>query len=168
MNAKMKKTAESAGKWVADNKKVILIVAAVVVSFLLTIWAGKKIFSWITNKIDESKIENDSEDHTGTSMTQTLQFNNLVVRLVEATRLWGTNETEIYNVLNELRTQADWEALKRTWANSYSKMNQVAQMAFYIGGCKTTLIGTLYSELSESELQHCREILENHGIIPDF
>lgn len=168
MKSELKKTMQSAGKWVSDNKKPILIIVAVIVSIALTIWIGKKIYAWVVGKINEAKIVNDSEDHTGTSVTSTLQFKSLVVRLIEATRLWGTNENEIYNVLGELRTQADWEALKRTWVISYQNANKVAQLSFYIGGCQSTLIGTLYSELDESELQHCREILQSHGITPDF
>lgn len=164
MNAVVKKSA----KWASENKKTILIAAAVIVSVIVTLWLGKKVYHWAVSKINKIKIVNDSEEHTGTAATSTLQFNALVDRLFDAVYRFGTREDEIYNVLNELRTQADWEVLKRTWQESITSMPRITQVGLGIGGTKPTLIGTLYHELNRSELQECRDILISHGITPDF
>ena len=155
-------------KWADSNKKTIIIVSAVILSVVLTIWLGKKIFSWVSGMINETKIKNESENHTGTSVTSTLQFKSLVGRIFDAVYRLGTNEAEIYNVLNELRTQADWECLKRTWESFYNSLPKITRVGLLTGGTWPTLIGTLQHELTQSELQHCREILETKGIVPDF
>jgi hypothetical protein len=82
----------------------------------------------------------------------------------------GTNESEIYSVLAELRTQADWEYLQRYWENSMDKVNIGWGGLILSGmmGIATTLIGTLKSELTKKELQHCRDILTENGITPGF
>lgn len=168
MNAKMKKTAASTGKWINDNRKPLLIAAGVILAIALTIWVGKKIFSWVSGKINETKIINDSEDHTGTNVTSTLQFKSLAVRIYDAVYRFGTNEAEIYNVFNELRTQADWECLKRTWNSFFNSLPNITRAGLLLGGTWPSLIGTMQHELTQSELQHCREILQSHNIVPDF
>lgn len=155
-------------KWADSNKKTILIVSAVILSVVLTIWLGKKIFAFVAKKINQAKIKNDSENHTRTDVTGTLQFGSLVTRIIEAVKGVGTNEQEIYNVLGELRTQADWDALKRTWSAAYSGLGKLQQFVIYTSGCRATLSSTLFAELDASELQHCREILIANGITPDF
>lgn len=164
MNAALKKT----GKFLSDNKKTILILSAVVVSIIITIWAGKKVYRWVVSKLNETKIINDSEAHTGTTITPTLQFKSLVQRLFDAVYPIGTHEAEVYNVLNELRTQADWECLKRTWYDSIRNLPTITIVGLSLGGTKKSLIETLYKELSVSELDKCREILASKGITPDF
>lgn len=164
MNAVVNKTAQ----WASDNKKTILIVSAVVLSVVVTIYFGKKIYRYVVSKINNAKIVNDSESHTGTNVTPTLQFGALVDRLFDAVYRFGTKEQEIYNVLNELRTQADWEALKRTWQTAIMSWPTLFRAGLFLGGTKATLIGTLYHELNSSELQQCRDILISHGITPDF
>lgn len=164
MNAALKKT----GKFIADNKKTILIVSAVVLSIILTIWAGKKVYRWVVSKLNESKNITDAEEHTGTPVTPTLQFKSLMQRLFDAVYPIGTNEAEVYNVLGELRTQADWECLKRTWYDALRSLPTITQVGLSLGGTKTTLIETLYNELDASELARCRNILISNGITPDF
>lgn len=168
MNTITKKTAQNAGKWFADNKRTILIVVIVVVAILLTRWAGKKIFGFIADKINEGKIKNESEQHTGSSVTSTLQFGSLVNRLFEAMYKFGTNEDEVYNVLGELRTQADWECLKRTWSSFIQSQPKITQVGLIVGGTMPTLVGTLFKELNSRELQRCRDILAEKGIDPGF
>ena len=155
-------------KWADSNKKTIIIVSAVIVSVVLTIWLGKKVFEFVAKKLNQAKIKNDSEDHTGSNVTGTLQFGSLASRIIEAVKGVGTNEQEIYNVLGELRTQADWEALKRTWAAAYAGLGKLAQFTLYAAGCRYSLTSTLFAELDSDELQHCREILTANGITPDF
>lgn len=160
MNQTLKKT----GKWLADHKKIILIVVAVIVA----VWIGRKAVEWFTRKANEVKIKNDAEQHTGTSVTSTMAFGDLINRLFFATWRIGTDEDEVYNVLGELRTQADWETLKRMFAEKFASANKVAQLNYITWGVRPTLIGTLNSELDGEELQHCREILQSKRIIPDF
>ena len=164
MNAAVKKTR----KFIAGNKKTILIVSAVVLSIIITIWLGKKAYRWIVLKITATKNINAAEAHTGTPVTPTLQFKELVQRMFDAVYPIGTNEAEVYNVLRELRTQADWECLKRMWYDSITSLPTITQVGLSLGGTKSSLIETLYKELSASELQQCREILSGNSITPDF
>ena len=157
----------NAKKWLSDNKTIVII-AAIIVAIVATLWAGKKIYTWIASKINESKIRNDSEEHTGTSITNTLQFKLLVERIFDAVYRLGTNEDEIYNVLAELRTQADWECIKRTWSSFYTSLPRVTQVGLQLGGTYPTLIGTFQHELNAKEIQRCRDILTDKGITPDF
>lgn len=164
----MNTTLKKAGKFLEENKKTILIVSAVVVSIAITIWAGRKIYRFVVSKINETKNINDAEEHTGTTVTPTLQFNSLVQRLFDAMYPIGTNEAEVYNVLGELRTQADWECLKRTWYSSIISLPKITKVGLSLGGTKTSLVETLYNELNASELEQCRQILTSKGIAPDF
>ncbi len=155
-------------KWADSNKKTILIVSAVILSVVLTIWLGKKIFAFVAKKLNQAKIKEDAETHTGSNVTVTLLFGSLVTRIIEAVKGVGTNEQEIYNVLGELRTQADWDALKRTWSAAFASLGKLQQLTLYVSGGRATLVTTLFAELSSSELQHCRDILTRNGITPDF
>lgn len=156
------------GKWLVDNRKKVLIISAVIVAVIVTLWAAKKIYKWAANKISAAKLKNAAEEHTGTSVTSTIDWSSLFSRMLDAVYPLGTNEDEVYSVLGELRTQADWEVLKRAWTQWYTGLPTITQFGFRLGGTMPTLVETLYKELTSSELQHCREILEAKGISPDF
>ena len=99
-----------------------------------------------------------------------MDFASLRDRIASAVSGPGTDEEEIYSVLSELRTQADWEYLQRYWENSMENANIGWGGLILSGmlGMATTLEATLKSELNKKELQRCREILEDHGITPGF
>lgn len=145
-----------------------LVVALVVLVVLLVCWFvfGKQLWRNLVNK----RSRNESEVYTGTNTTQYMDFKSLRDRIVSAVSGLGTNESEIYAVLGELRTQADWEYLQRYWENSFDKSNIGWGGIVLSGmmGVATTLEATLHSELTKKELQHCRDILTAKGITPDF
>ncbi len=153
-------------KFVKKNKA--LAVALAVVAVLVVCWFvfGKDLW----RKLANSKAKSDSENYTGTDTTPYMNFPGLRDRLFRAISGPGTDEDEIYSVLSELNTQADWEYLQRYWENSFDKNNIGWGGVILSGmmGASTTLIGTLKSELDKKELQRCREILKGKKITPGF
>ena len=150
------------------KEKRAIAIALTVVVVLVVCWLvfGKNLWRKIVN----TKAMNDAESHTGTNVTPHLDFPRLRDRLFDAIAWPGTDEDEIYSVLVELNTQADWEYLQRYWENSMSKQNIGWGGLILSGmmGASVTLIGTLKSELNRKELQRCRDILEGKGIVPGF
>lgn len=145
-----------------------VIIAIAVIAVLVVCWFvfGKKLArNYINNK-----TKTEAENYTGTNTTQNLNFAGLRDRLISAVSGPGTRETEIYNVLSELNTQADWEYLQRYWQISLSKDNIGWGGLILSGmmGVDSTLIGTLKSELTKKELQQCRDILTANNIQPGF
>lgn len=145
-----------------------VIIALVVVAVIVVCWFafGKQLWLNYVN----GKARDDAESYTGTNTTPAMNFAGLRDRLMNAVSGPGTNESEIYSVLAELRTQADWEYLQRYWENSMDKVNIGWSGLILSGmmGIATTLIGTLKSELNRKELQRCREILAGKHIEPGF
>lgn len=145
-----------------------IVIALVVVAILVLCWFafGKNLWRKYINQ----RAMSESEHYTGSQTTPYLDFPSLRDRIASAVSGFGTNESEIYAVLSELRTQADWEYLQRYWENSMDKANIGWGGLILSGmlGMATTLEATLKSELNKSELQRCRDILEGNGIIPGF
>lgn len=145
-----------------------VIIALVVVAVIVVCWFafGKQLWLNYVNR----KTRDDAESYTGTNITPAMNFAGLRDRLMHAVSGPGTTESEIYSVLAELRTQADWEYLQRYWENSMDKVNIGWSGLILSGmmGIATTLIGTLKSELDRKELQRCREILAGNHIEPGF
>ena len=134
---------------------VLFIVAVVFVwRKIKGLWSGSPV-----------KILGDAaiEAGTGTTISPSIDFAHLVVRLLEATYRLGTDEDEVYSVLECLNTQADYMKLCKSWISSYSNWG-----FFVRSGVKATLPAQLQSELSSSELAKARNILIDKGITPDF
>ncbi len=164
-----KDTAKTAGKWIAKNKKPILIAVAVVVSAWITWIIIKKLRIYYRTSVSK----NDAETLTGQSITPGLQFDELLAQIALACkgfRSWNTNEEAIYGALAQLKNQADWEYIQSLWSDRvYSNLNGLqSAMAWGIWGISQSLVGTLMNELSSSELQHCRDVLKSNGIDPGF
>lgn len=145
-----------------------LFIALCVVVVLVVCWYvfGKDLWrNYINNK-----TKDESEGYTGTETTPYMNFAGLRDRLINAFSGFGTDEDEVYGVLSELKTQADWEYLQRYWENSMSKKN-IGWVGLVLGGMMglaTTLIATMKSELDKNELKKCRKILEDKDITPGF
>lgn len=161
-------------KFVEKNKTVFVVLGVVLLVAALIVILKK------LNVIGASGPKSDSEieSGTGTSITQSTDFYHLVERLWDATvsyhslpwivSWWptGTNENEVYAVLQLLNTPADYLKLEREWVNYYnSKSWLIRNLDWQAQG---TLPAVLKSELTKSELQQCRNILTSKGITPDF
>ena len=162
-------TEKTAGKWISDNKKPILIVLAVIVSAWITwIVAKKLIMLYRTHK-----SKTDAEILTGLNITPGLQFDEIMAQIAMACkgfRSWNTDEEAIYAALSQLQNQADWEYIQSLWSDRvYSQLaGWQAGVVWSYYGISQSLVGTLMNELSSSELQKCREVLEKKGITPGF
>lgn len=163
-----KDTAKTAGKWIAKNKKPILIAVAVVVAAWITWIIIKRLKIYYKNRVSKT----DAETLTGQSITPGLQFDEIIGQIVSAChgfRGWNTNEQAIYSALARLKNQADWEYIQSLWSDGYSTLNKFdSAMAWSIFGISESLVGTLMNELSSSELQKCRDVLKSNGIDPGF
>lgn len=160
-------TAKTAGKWITDNKKPILIVLAVLVSIWITYKGIKLIVRYFTDKANK----NDAEDYTGSDVTQGLHFNDLVNQIAGACGnigAFGTDEEAIYGALEALKTNADWVYLKYTWTRMYDSGSRLGQIWQGMLDITRSLPDTLSWELSSKELQNCRDILTRKGITPNF
>ncbi len=153
-------------KFLKNQKTLIVAIAVVVVLVVCWYVFGKDLWRKFVNE----KSKSDSENYTGTDTTPYMNFANLRDRIMSAVSGPGTDEDEIYAVLSELNTQADWEYLQRYWENSMSKKNIGWGGLILSGmlGAATTLKATLKSELDRKELQHCRDILSKKNIDPGF
>lgn len=153
--------------YIKKTPKWVLVALAIIV-ILVVCWFvfGKNLW----RKYINSKAKNAAENYTGTTTTPDMDFTSLRDRIISAVSGPGTNESEIYSVLSELRTQADWEYLQRYWENSMLKENIGWGGLILSGmlGMATTLEATLKSELTKKELQKCRDILIENGIEPGF
>lgn len=155
--------------YLSDPKKgitaaVLLVLAIVAVAFVWRkvrgLWNGSySSGSSAVTILGDAAIE----AGTGTSITSSLDFAHLWLRLWEATVWTGTNEQEIYDVLGMLNSQADYMKLCNVWAQHWASAGWLAQM-----DVRSTLPATLKSELSSSELSKARNILLSKGITPDF
>ena len=149
-------------KLLDKNKKTIIITVVVVVAAIVLWKSGKKIW----NYFDRNNDQYQSEDETGTNVTAGLGHSRLAKQIYTACESAGTDENAIYSALSQLRTQADWELLQRRFANVYEDTH--AWYHVLSTNLSSDLVATLQSELSTSELNRCREILEDHGIEPGF
>lgn len=162
-------------KFIKKNKKPLLIALAVLVVVIVVVLYKKlKSSSSGGGFFSDSRIEQE----TGTSITGSTDFRHLVERLWNATvahrsvswviTWWptGTDEEEVYSVLNCLNSQADYMKLEREWVAYYNEQswyNRKLNMQ-----AESTVPAVLQSELTKSELARCRSILEAKGITPDF
>lgn len=162
-------TAKTAGKWISDNKNPILIVLAVIVSAWITWIVAKKLIMLYRTR----KSKSDAETLTGLNITPGLQFDEIMAQIAMACkgfRSLNTDEEAIYAALSQLQNQADWEYIQSLWSDRvYSQLKGwQAAVVWSYHGISQSLVGTLMNELSSSELQKCREVLEAKGITPGF
>ena len=146
----------------------VAIIVAVIVAVVWLLWG--KIASFFRDVRTKTIDKNDSENATGTNVTPTIDFTGLCDQLYNAgPRRYGTDEVAIYNVLGVLKTPADYHYLCRCWASYWKGLGWMARhndTSFGFGN--STLSGMLSNELTQSELQNCRDILTRKGITPDF
>lgn len=161
-------------KFVKKNKTVLIIAGMVLlVAAILVILKKLNVIG-----SDGYKTDSEIESGTGTSISHSLDFYHLVERLWDATvsyhslpwvvSWWptGTNEEEVYAVLNTLNTQADYMKLEKEWVNYYNSKSWVIRNLDW--QAQGTVPAVLKSELTGKELQNCRNILITKGITPDF
>ena len=162
-------------KFIKKNK-TLFVVLGVVALVAVVIIILKKLN--MVGSGSGPKSDSEIESGTGSNITPSTDFYHLVERLWEATvgyhsvpwiiTLWptGTNEDEVYAVLNSLNTQADYMKLEREWVNYYNTKSWVIRNLDW--QAQGTIPAVLKSELTKSELQKCRNILRSKGITPDF
>jgi hypothetical protein len=154
-------------KFLKKNQKPLLIALAVVV-VLVVAW-----IIWRRSRGINAYQKQLAEENTGTPVTVSINWNDLASRLRKAfsgPNSSGTDESEVYAVLNTLRTQADWEYLKRYWpiyCESLPLWQRLRDNLFNTGNYKSLPVLLIY-ELDSRELQQCRDILAANGITPDF
>ena len=151
-------------KFLKKNQKPLLI-ALVVLVVIVVVWVVvKKIRTFIAKK----NIQNDAETLTDSELTPGLHHGELLAQIAEACKGLGTNENAIYSALEQLRTSADWEYMKTAWSLTFSELSSWERSLARVMGLSQSLTATLASELDRSELQHCRDILEEKNIVPGF
>jgi len=150
-------------KFFKKNKTTLLI--ALGVAAVLVVWI---IVRNSTRRKDNEN--NNPETITGTSITPGIDFRELAERMLHAfIDRFGTDEDAVYAILDQLRTQADWVNLKRKYQEVWKDENWLAQGIHMLISMKTgNLAQDLKDELTNSELQQCRDILLSKGITPDF
>lgn len=156
-------------KFFVKNKKPILIAVGVIVAVVVVCIVWKRIKNSLQNQADKEQ----AEENTGQSVTTSINWRDLAVRLRKAfsgPNSSGTDENEIYLILGTLRNQADWEYLKRYWTSYCDSLPwwQSLNDVLMNGTNYKSLTASLIYELDSSELQTCRNILKQKGITPDF
>lgn len=161
----MSEVTKKATIFVKKNKRqLITALAAVLIIISITVVVRR-----IRRKITVRALKKTSEQHTGTPVTDTLNHGELLVRLAYAMKGPGTNESEIYAVLGELRTQADWDLMQRRWSEAFMSESSLTRTIMrVVYGLRESLIATLKSEMTRKELDRCRKILSSKGITPNF
>ena len=149
----------------------ICVVVVMLIVLVIIVWkkTGGQIVDAIKGKIDEKNSEKDfnsstSEAHNETGQNPTISKAKAAMlcdQIYKACRYAGTDEQAIYSALRQLKNQADWVLLKNFYSEWYR------DNTYHIWG-ESTLVGTLTGDLSASELQNCRNILDEAGITPDF
>lgn len=163
-------------KSLEDPKTALAAVIVVVVFVFVSVWLFRKVKSlWSGSTLqgvwDDARIQSS----TGTLITQSTDFGRLAQRMWEATcgggDFWafGTDEAEVYAVLQSLNTQADYMKLCTAWESLVASAPWWKKNLTFAGvQSRSTLQSLLHAELNSSELEHAREILRAKGITPDF
>lgn len=149
--------------YLSEPRKLIVVAVLVVVLIIVIYFISKKLKKVAsgagTTLYGDSKIESS----TGTEITKSTDFTHLFARLWTAMAGIGTNEEEVYDCLRLLNSQADYMKLCNVWLSRWSGMGFMSKIHM-----KSTLPAQLQYDLTSSELQKCRLILEEKGIRPDF
>lgn len=131
------------------NALAIAIVVVVAAVLLWVFW--EKISSGISGLIARRKQQSQNQANFG-SATATTDFDTLAVQIYQAMRGWGTDEAAIERVLQQIRSNADWAALRV----AYAKVNK--------DGTYSTLDSRIAFEGNANELARWRSILEANGV----
>lgn len=150
-----------------EKNKTPLLVALGVIVVVIIIWLLRK-----KKGLDAEEIVL-SEQYTGQNITSGMPWRDMATRLRKAfggPNSSATDEDEVYNVLSMLRTQADWDYLKRYWITYYKSLPWYDRLHNFImnGSNNDSLVVLMKYELDDTELQLCRDILNAKGITPDF
>lgn len=154
-------------KFIKDNKKPLLIALAVIVVVVIIWIIVRKLTKGVTTATQKNKIE----DLTGQTVTSGLNFDEMAKRMFAA---WvttiGTDENEVYSILEQLNNQADWEYLQARYQAYWNSMPVYEQLVHTFAGLGLSgiLVSDFRRELNRRELQRCREILEGKNINPAF
>lgn len=150
-------------KFVKKNQKTLLIALGVIVAVVL-VWI-------VVKKLNLRNQKEKIQELTGEDLTPGLNFDDLAKRMFTAwISIWGTDEAEVYSILNQMQNQADWEYLKIRYEAYWNSLSIAEQLIHTTAGLGLTgvLVSDFRRELNKKELQHCREILQSKGITPDF
>lgn len=142
--------------YLSDSKKAVTAAVLLVLVIVAFLFVRKKIRQ-LVGTTSSSSIFDDP------NITDSLNFSQMARRIYDATNGFGTDEDEIYSVLEMLQTQADYTRLSQVWTELYDEMG-----FWYNLEARSTLPGTLQSELNKKELSRARTILTDKGITPDF
>lgn len=125
---------------------ILVVVGAVVLWFF---W--EKISSGISGIIARRKQE--AQDNANYGMpTATTDFDTLAVQIYQAMRGWGTDEAALERVLSQIKSNADWAALR------------AAYKTIQKDGTYTTLDSRIAFEGNKNELVKWRSILDANGV----
>lgn len=171
------KKLKAAAEWLSDPAHAIVAGVAVVLAVAAVWLAVSKIRSAIQNAREDANAPKPNTSN----LTPGLNFAELARRIWDATVEYkslgvanvlilnmptGTDEDEVYAVLGTLRTNDDYLALKKAWRSLYDSKSDL--LTWLNPNTVSTLPGILHSELTQSELQQARNILEENNITPDF
>lgn len=152
-------------KFFVKNKKPILIAVGVIVAVVVVWIIVKRLRRNPTTQ--KEKVE----ELTGQQVTAGLNFDDLAKRMFIAwVSTFGTDENEVYSILEEMNNQADWEYLKERYAAYWDSLPVYEQIIHTTAGLGLSgvLVSDFRRELNRNELQHCRNILTAKNINPGF
>ncbi len=150
-------------KFWKKNKKPLLVAIGVIV-IVIVAWI---LYKKLNRKAKKTMIE----DLTGDTLTPGLNFDDLAQRVFMAwISTFGTDEDEVYSVLEQLNNQADWEYLKIKYEEYWDSLPVYEQLIHTTAGLGLTgvLLTDFRREFNKSELQYCRDILTRKNIEPGF
>lgn len=163
----------------AVTAAVLLVIAVAVVVLLLKqggkLW-NKVVGLWNNSSLGQKTSTKKIENQTGTpSSYLPEQYAQLASRLWDACCaggdfwVFGTDEDEVYAVLDALQTQADYVMLCNAWVDLVASKSWWVRNLTWAGlQARSTVPGLLSAELTQSELARARSILTSNGITPDF
>ena len=131
------------------NARAIAIVVVVAAVLLWVFW--EKISSGISGLIARRKQQSQNQANFG-SATATTDFDTLAVQIYNAMKGWGTNEEAVERVLMQIKSNADWAALRL----AYQKVNRDSEY--------NTLDARIGYEGTSAELKKWRAILAANGV----
>lgn len=152
-------------KFFKKNKKQILVAAGVILA-VVVIWIVVKRLRR-SAAVQKEKIE----EMTGQQVTAGLNFDDMARRMFGAwVSTFGTDEAEVYSILELLNNQADWEFLKERYSAYWNSMPMYEQIIHTTAGLGLSgvLVSDFRRELNRRELQRCRDILTSKNIQPGF
>lgn len=127
----------------------LAIIAVVVVVVVWIFW--EKISTAISSYIAKKKQQKEDIINFGTP-TATTDFDTLAVQIYNAMKGWGTNEEAVERVLMQIKSNADWAALRL----AYQKVNRDSEY--------NTLDARIGYEGTSAELKKWRAILATNGV----